>query len=167
MCGSGAAGGDLVEMPAVAPEPEQLLALLPAGWLAAVRAAGFYGCSLCSASRLFYGRCVPAATPRTGQASESLRGSPRHVVGIRAARERKRLGREVRTWSSQGLGGPPPRKVLAPRCRFPWELSLLLREGVTALTEGHLKGPEEGNFPKLVNALPADGFSKRLILLYF
>lgn len=146
MCGSGAAGWDLVEMPAVAPEPEQVVALLPAGCLAAVRAAGFYGCSLCSASRLFYGRCVPAATPRMGQASESLRGSPWHGVGTRAARERKGLGREVGTWSSQGLGGPPLRKVLAPRCRFPWEPSLLLREGVTALTEVHLKGPEEENW---------------------
>lgn len=146
MCGSGAAGGDLAETPAVAPEPEQLVALLPAGWLAAVRAAGFYGCSLCSASRLFYGHCVPAATPQTGQASESLRGSPWRVVGTRAAHERKGLGREVGTWNSQGPGGPPPRKVLAPHCRFPWELSLLLREGVTALTEDHLKGPEEENW---------------------
>lgn len=142
-----AAGGDLVETPAVAPELEQLVALLPTGWLAGCcQSCGFYGCSLCSASRLFYGRCVPAATPRTGQASGSLWGSPWHVVGTRAARESKRLGREVGTWRSRGPGGPPPRKVLAPRGRFPWELSLLLREGVTALTEGHLKGPEEENW---------------------
>lgn len=104
-----------------------------ARWLSAVRAAGFYGCSFCSTSRLFYGRCVPAATPQMGQAFESLRGSQWHAVGTRAARERKGLGREVGTWSSQGPGGPP-REVLVSSGHFPWELSLILREGMTALT---------------------------------
>lgn len=43
-----------------------------------------YGCSLCSASRLFYGLCVPGATPQTGaqalDISQSLCRPQWHMV---------------------------------------------------------------------------------------
>lgn len=93
-----AAGGDLGgNTHCGSGEQEQLVSLLPAVCLSAVVTAGFYGCSLCSPSRLFYGHCVPAATPPMSLAFESLGAHGGMWWAPRAAHEREGLGGEVGT----------------------------------------------------------------------